>query len=278
MTDHRSSGHAPPDVRLSVLLYHHVGPPRTGAHRALTVSPERFEAQLRALARRGFSGISAAAWLRWLDDDEPLPPRPILLTFDDGYADLAKFAFPALERLGWRATTFVATGTVGSRSEWDQPEAVAHPILAADDVHAWAARGIEFGAHGATHCDLTRLGPERLHEEIVGARDALAELLGTPVTAYAYPYGSYNDEIRKLVGQSFELAFAIDEGLNDRKTDRTRLRRTMVQHGDKTLDLMLRARLGWSPIERVRARARVRDRARRLNDRATGRNGALREP
>jgi peptidoglycan/xylan/chitin deacetylase (PgdA/CDA1 family) len=270
MSDRGESG-----VRLPVLVYHHVGPPRSGTHPALTVSPERFDSQLRSLARGGFSGVSSLDWLRWLDDGKPLPPRPILLTFDDGYADLGEFALPALARLGWRATVFVAASTVGGRSAWDEPEATAHPIMSTDDIRNWVAQGIEFGAHGATHRDITRLDSDRRRDEVLGARETLAELVGGPVTAFAYPYGSYNDEVRELVGSWFGLAFGLDEGLNDAATDRTRLRRTMVQRSDMALDLALRTRLGWSPLERVRARVRARERARGLGDaairRATGR-------
>jgi peptidoglycan/xylan/chitin deacetylase (PgdA/CDA1 family) len=248
-----------------VLLYHRVGPARTGGHPALTVSLEKFESQLRGLVRQGFIGISASSWLAALTDGSPLPPRPILLTFDDGYSDLADQALPALQRLGWSATVFVATATIGGESVWDAPEGAAERLLSAEDIRTWAAQGFEFGAHGATHCDLTRVGRERLHQEVVGGRDVLAELVGRPVTAFAYPYGNYNDEVRKVVRGSFELAFGVDEGLNDAATDRTRLRRTMVQPGDTTLDLVLRAWLGWSPLERVRAHIRVRDRARRLS-------------
>jgi peptidoglycan/xylan/chitin deacetylase (PgdA/CDA1 family) len=249
-------------LRLPVLLYHRIGPSGPGAHLALTVSPERFATQLRSLARRGFTGISAASWFAALTDGAPLPPRPILLTFDDGYADLNDHALPALQGLGWSATVFVSTSTIGGTSNWDGD--AAQPLLSADKIRAWAARGIEFGAHGATHCDLARVGPERLRQEVVGSGDALAELLERPVTAFAYPYGSHTDEVREVVGGSFDLAFGLDEGLNNAATDRTRLRRTMVQPGDTTLDLLIRARLGWSPLQRVRARARVRDRARRL--------------
>ena len=252
-------------ARLPVLLYHRVGPVRTGGHPELTVAPKKFESQLRVLARQGFKGISASSWLATLTDGAPLPPRPIMLTFDDGYSDLAHQALPALQRLGWSATVFVATATIGGESDWDEPEGAAQPLLSAEDIRIWAAQAFEFGAHGATHCDLTRVGPERLRQEVVGGRDALAELVGRPVTAFAYPYGSYNDDVRKVVGGSFELAFGVDEGLNDAATDRTQLRRTMVQPGDTTLDLVLRARLGWSPLERVRARIRARDRARRLS-------------
>lgn len=251
-------------ARVPALLYHRVGPPLASAHPALTVSHRRFGSQLRLLARQRFTGISAAAWLAALTAGARLPPRPILLTFDDGYADLAEHAFPPLERLGWSATVFVSTSTVGGRSEWDAPVGADLPILSAEEIRAWAARGIEFGAHGSTHCDLAGVGPERLRREVVGGRDELTELIGRSVTAFAYPYGSYNDEVRALVASSFELAFGLDEGLNDASTDRTRLRRTMVQPGDTALDLLLRTRLGWSPLQRVRARGRVRDRARRL--------------
>jgi peptidoglycan/xylan/chitin deacetylase (PgdA/CDA1 family) len=263
-------------ARLPVLLYHRVGPVRIGGHPSLTVSLEKFESQLRALDRQGFKGISARSWLAALTEGAPLPPRPILLTFDDGYSDLADNALPALQHLGWTATVFVAVDTIGGESEWDAPEGAAQRLLSAEDIRTWAAQGFEFGAHGATHCDLTRVGPERLRQEVVGGRDALAELVGRPVTAFAYPYGSYNDDVRKMVAGSFELAFGVDEGLNGAATDRTLLRRTMVQPGDTTLDLVLRARLGWSPLERMRAHIRVRDRARHLS-RAT-RRAARRRP
>jgi peptidoglycan/xylan/chitin deacetylase (PgdA/CDA1 family) len=262
---------------VAALLFHHVGSPLPGTHPSLTVEPKCFERFIRLLQRLGYTGISAAAWHAGRDGRASLPGRFILLTFDDGYADLGDFALPILHRLGWGSTVFVATSTVGGRSAWDEPEAVAHRIMSADDIRAWAARGVEFGAHGATHCDLTRVDSKRLWQEVVGGRDALAELLGGAVTAFAYPYGSYDDDVRELVASSFDLAFGLDEGLNDGATDRTRLRRTMVQHSDTTMDLALRARLGWSPLERVRGRARVRDRAWRLNDLAT-RRAARRTP
>jgi peptidoglycan/xylan/chitin deacetylase (PgdA/CDA1 family) len=226
------------------------------------------------LVRLGFTGISAASWLAALTDGTPLPRRPILLTFDDGYADLNEHALPALERLCWSAIVFVSTSKIGRTSDWDGE--AAQPLLAAEEIRAWAARGFEFGAHGATHCDLTRVAPERLHEEVVGGRDVLAELVDRRVTAFAYPYGSFNDEVRNVVRSCFQLAFGLDEGLNDELSDRTRLRRTMVQPGDTKLDVFLRATLGWSPVQRARARSRVRDRARRLS--AATRRGAGRRP
>jgi peptidoglycan/xylan/chitin deacetylase (PgdA/CDA1 family) len=250
---------------IAALLFHHVGPRRPGTHPSLTLEPTRFERFMRLLRARGYTGISAGAWHAWRQGIAPLPERPILLTFDDGYADLVESALPVVHRLGWRATVFVATSTVGGRSTWDEPEARAHRILSADEIRTWAARGIDFGAHGETHCDLTRVDKKRLHQEIVGSRDALTALLGSLVTAFAYPYGSYDEGVRELVADSFELAFGVEEGLNYRETDRTRLRRTMVQGSDTGVDVILRARLGRSPLERVRARIRVRDRARRLS-------------
>jgi peptidoglycan/xylan/chitin deacetylase (PgdA/CDA1 family) len=251
---------------IAALLFHHVGPRRPGTYPSLTVEPRRFERFMRLLRDWGYTGISSGAWIDWQRGIAPLPERPVLLTFDDGYADLAECALPALHRLGWGATVFVAVSTVGGRNTWDWPAAGAHSIMSAQDIRTWAGRGIEFGAHGSTHCDLTRLDAERLRGEVLGSRNALAELLGRPVTAFAYPYGAYNGEVRELVARAFQIGFGLEEGLNDGETDRTRLRRTMVHGTDTVVDLAFRVRLGRSPLQRVRALLRVRERARRLSN------------
>jgi peptidoglycan/xylan/chitin deacetylase (PgdA/CDA1 family) len=250
---------------IAALAFHHVGPHRPGTYPALTVQPRRFERFMRLLRDWGYTGVSSDAWIAWLRGIAPLRERPVLLTFDDAYADLAECALPTLHRLGWGATVFVAASTVGGRNTWDWPAAGGHRIMSAQDICTWASKGIEFGAHGSTHCDLTPLGAERLRAEVLGSRDAIAELLGRPVTSFAYPYGAYNDHVRELVASVFDRAFGLDEGLNNGETDRSRLRRTMVQSTDTVVDLAFRVRLGWSPLQRARALVRVRERARRLS-------------
>ena len=250
---------------IAALLFHHVGLPRPGTYPALTVESRRFERFIRLLQDWGYTGVSSGAWAAWRRGIAPLPDRPVLLTFDDAYADLAECALPALTRLGWGATIFVAASTVGGRNTWDGPAAARHRIMSAQDIRTWALKGIEFGAHGSTHCDLTRIDAERLQDEVVGSGNALAELLGHPVAAFAYPYGAYNDHVRELVAATFQIAFGLEEGLNDGETDRTRLRRTMVQSTDTVVDLAFRVRLGWSPLQRVRTRVRRRERARQLS-------------
>jgi peptidoglycan/xylan/chitin deacetylase (PgdA/CDA1 family) len=251
---------------IPALLIHHVGPRRPGTYPSLTLQPRRFERFMRLLRNWGYTGVCSADWSAWRRGIAPLPQRPVLLTFDDGYADLVDYALPALQRLGWRATIFVAVSTVGGRNMWDGPAAGGHRIMSAPDIRAWALEGIEFGAHGSTHCDLTQLDSDRQRDEVLGGRNALAELVGRPVTAFAYPYGACNDQVRELVATAFDLGFGLDEGLNDGRTDRTRLRRTMIHDTDTVVDLAFRVRLGWSPLQRVRTFARLRDRARLLTE------------
>ena len=172
--------------------------------------------------RLGYSGVAAGAWAAWRRGDATPPERPVLLTFDDGYADLVECALPILHRFGWGATVFVAASTVGGRSVWDEPE--PRPTASCRRTRSepgplGASSSALTGQRTATSHGSTR---QRLQQEVVGGRDALAELLGRPVTAFAYPYGSHNDEVRELVADSFEIAFGTEEGLNDGETDRAR--------------------------------------------------------
>ena len=113
------------DRKLPVLLYHHVGHFKPGTYRELTVLPEKFERQIRWLARRGYIGVRPADWLNWVRDGKSLPEKPILLTFDDAYADVAEYALPILRKYGFSGAVFVVTERLGGTNTWDEARAAA---------------------------------------------------------------------------------------------------------------------------------------------------------
>lgn len=245
-------------MRLPALLYHHVGPAVSdqgiatpadnGRYRsALSVPSDSFERQMGWLVRHGYSGIRPADWLAWREGRGSLPRKPILLTFDDGYADFPNFVLPVLRRYGFGAAVFVISRRIGARNSWD-----GALLMNADQIRDCGAHGIEIGAHTRTHPDLTTLSGPSLAEEIDGSAADIADIIGTGVTSFAYPYGRWNDEVRARVRESFDLAFTCEEGVNDDAIGRDRLRRTMVLPGDWPVDFACRARFGWSPVTALR--------------------------
>jgi glycosyltransferase involved in cell wall biosynthesis/peptidoglycan/xylan/chitin deacetylase (PgdA/CDA1 family) len=247
--------------RLPVLMYHHVGPPEPNSDPDLTVSTERFEAQVRFLARRGYVGIRASDWLSWIQHGKPLPKKPMLLTFDDAFEDLGRHALPVLERYGFGAVVFVVTNCVGKANIWDQQRGYAlRPCLTADQIQYWSTKGIEFGAHSRNHPDLTTLEEPELRDEVAGSRFDLERIAGFPINSFAYPYGPYNVAVANCVAEHFDLAFTTDDGLNTLRTNRSLLHRNMVFGWDTPLDLEFLVRLGWNPIRRLRSHLRIRSR------------------
>jgi glycosyltransferase involved in cell wall biosynthesis/peptidoglycan/xylan/chitin deacetylase (PgdA/CDA1 family) len=263
-------------MRLPVLLYHHVGPLRPGSVPGLSVSPESFERHVHWLARRGYQGICPSDWLRWRREGKGLPDKPVLLTFDDGYADLVEHALPVLRRYGFGAAVYVVTGQLGGTNAWDEAQGFGTlRLMTAEQIRHWATQGIEFGAHGRTHADLTTLSSQDLSEEVVGSGKDLASLLGTRVVSFAYPYGFHNPAVDDCVRKAFDLAFLADdrnEGMNHLITDPYLLLRTTVQATDSVLDLEWRARWGHNPFLDLRARVGLRSRLKRAASSIFGRN------
>jgi glycosyltransferase involved in cell wall biosynthesis/peptidoglycan/xylan/chitin deacetylase (PgdA/CDA1 family) len=252
--------------RLPVLCFHRVGPRVAGANPEVTVTPRRFKAQLRLLRARRYTPIAAAQWVAWCSSAEPLPRRPVLLTFDDAYSDLGTYAFPALAGRGSAATLFVPSGYLGGENSWDEAlqagsHYATHSLLHAADLLVWNERGVEIGAHSRTHARLPDLSPAALTAELEGSKRDLEELIGARVSTFAYPFGAVDERVRDAAASTFEAAFTIEEGLNTLATDPFLLRRSMVRSTDTPLDVLLRLRLGWSPLHRLRlrlARSRIR--------------------
>lgn len=237
--------------RLTVLMYHRVAPDAVGPLAHLTVSPDRFAWQMRRLRDGGFAPQRQASVAAWLAGGNTLPPRAVVVTFDDGYAENVEHAFPVLEGLQIPAVTFVVTAKLGMRNDWDG-DAAPWPLMDGASIRDWARRGLEFGVHGRTHRSLPSLDDAALAEEIDGAQAELEALIGERPIAFAYPYGDAGARVHKRVAGRFAVAYGTAEGANAQTVDPWLLRRTAVLPAYPGFEFLCQLRLGWGPRNRTR--------------------------
>jgi peptidoglycan/xylan/chitin deacetylase (PgdA/CDA1 family) len=214
-------------TRIPILMYHSVNerPLRTTA--SLAVSPGAFADQMAVLRDRGYTPITvteltAGGW-------ENTTGRPVVITFDDGYADLHERALPILDGLGFAATAFVTTGWLADAGK----EAAGRPL---DRMLSWsqareaAAHGIEIGAHSHRHPQLDQLGDRALRDELSRSKALLEDRLGAPVTAMAYPYGYSSARVRDAVRQAgYRTACAVANQMASDRPDPLALPRLTIR-------------------------------------------------
>ncbi|OGR58074.1 MAG: hypothetical protein A2X36_16245 [Elusimicrobia bacterium GWA2_69_24] len=176
-----------------ILMYHMVGDPAPGSvHPKLWVRVADFRWQLRHLLDSGRTPLFFSELQAVLEGKAPLPPRPVLVTFDDGTADVFEKAFPVLRELGVKANVFLVCGAVGKHTAWEDPS--RHPwqrLMDWEQVRALRDSGlVEFGSHSMTHPDLAALPEEEVFWQAAESKSRLEARLERPVPAFAYPYGS----------------------------------------------------------------------------------------
>lgn len=231
--------------RLVVLAYHAIGDHRHDAVLAKwSVRPETFAEQLRAIRDAGWSFVSLDDVLAGLEGGR-LPARSVLVTFDDGYADLLSHVSPVLTELGIPAVAFVVTDRIGGRNEWDVARGAAPlPLLDADDLGRLAAGGIEIGSHSATHGALSE-SPQGWQEEIVGSAQRIAELGLPRARAFAYPYGDCPPGATSVLAVAgYQLAFTLGPGavVPPHGCEPLMLPRVAVLGSDSARDLLVKVR------------------------------------
>jgi peptidoglycan/xylan/chitin deacetylase (PgdA/CDA1 family) len=185
-------------VTVPVLMYHAVAARPADAARALSVHPDRLAAQLDLLAEEGFTTITFGELAAVRRGEATSPERPVVLTFDDGYADFHREALPLLARIGARATLFITTGWLDDAGA----EAAGRPLdrmLSWPQVDECDAAGVEIGAHSHSHAQLDQLRDAALRDELVRSRRLLEERLGHEVPHLAYPYGYSSARVRRAV-------------------------------------------------------------------------------
>jgi len=178
------------------------------------------------------------------------PPRSVVITFDDGYADNARVAWPILRRFGLSATIFVVTGLVDKSCLWlDRGPLAERPLLTWQDLRALIRDNIEIGGHTRNHSSLTDLSSADVREEIEGAKRDLEIALSTPITTMAYPNGKHDPVVERLVEEAgYSCAGSSHSGLNDPGTPTYALRRTEIRGTDSLLTFILASRYGKTDV------------------------------
>lgn len=197
-----------------------------------SVAPGDFSRHMRSLAQRGFAGICLSQLLDGWEGKAPLPPRPVVLTFDDGFANLRPHAAPLLAELKFRATIFAVSGRCGQTNDWpgQAPGIPRLPLLSWNELAQLANAGWEIGAHTLTHRPLSKLSAADARREIVESQAMIEDRLGRAVTTFAYPFGLMNAASYECVRENFRGACSVELGTAAVAEDRHALRRLDVYY------------------------------------------------
>lgn len=220
-------------MKLTILMYHKIDEvPPDARYPGNYVSPELFAQQLDALVEWGYQTIDFDEWLRYRSKSSwRFNVRPLIVTFDDGYACFDRNAWPALRDRGMTATVFLVAGQIGGTNAWDSGERQER-LLDAHRIRQLQLEGVRFGSHSLTHVPLARVPAAQAMRELAESRTRLGELLDTPPDVFAYPFSNQNAEVRRLAHEAGYLAAVRGGGqMNSRHTDAFGLHRIKAEPG-----------------------------------------------
>ncbi|HSI68183.1 MAG TPA: polysaccharide deacetylase family protein [Planococcus sp. (in: firmicutes)] len=234
--DLKTSANAP---GIPVLMYHIL---LEGRNDSISVDPERFREHMAAIRAAGYTTITDYELADHLENDQPLPDKPILITFDDGYKSTYTEAFPVLKDLGMKATVNVIASRIFESpntlhpEEYEKitwPEARLMKGTVTIQGHTWDSHHKKMDHHNEYKGVITgrsAYGLEtesqadfetRVLEDFLLCKETIEEKMGYEAVSLAYPYGEYSADTIRLAQQAgFKMAFTVKSGLVNSATSK----------------------------------------------------------
>jgi peptidoglycan/xylan/chitin deacetylase (PgdA/CDA1 family) len=245
---------------IPILLYHSVSEHPAVAIRPFTVTPEVFALQLDRLVQVGCTPLTVRDLVDALTSvPRRLPSRPVVLTFDDGFADFAEVALPSLRERQLVSTLFVTPGLLSGRP---RPSGAPSPLgrmLSWAQLRELGGGDLEIGSHSVTHPHLDTLSRQDARTEIVSSKAVLEDELQTSIITFAYPNGYSSRAVRRLVREAgFHGACAVKNALSSTEDDVFALARLTIRASTTLEELTSWMTGSGARVAPFRERARTR--------------------
>lgn len=181
-------------IRLPVFYYHHVSNSvQKNYSPKFCISPDFFEKQMFLLYKKGFQCLSLSEVVSSLVLNRAIPTHSFALTFDDGYDDTFEFVFLVLKKYGFFATIFVIAKSVNDNNRC---------YLSWKELSELVYHGFSIGSHTSNHSKLTSLNNRTIKFELQESKKIIEDRLDLPVTLFAYPFGDFNERVKRIVRES----------------------------------------------------------------------------
>lgn len=262
-------------LTVPILTYHHLSAAKEAGSQAATVTETAFTAQMQLLADQGYHSISTRDLFAFLHNGAPLPPKPILITFDDGYESNYTLAFPVLKRLGLKAVINIVVGAAPGENgavfdgspllvlrhlSWDQMREMVLSSLIEIQSHTYDSHRFVVTKGGKNGPALTsaRYGPDgkrreskreyarRVYQDLLRSKVVIGKRLGVKATALAYPFGEYNkitETAAKKAG--FLMTFTSRQGMVRFGDSEYLLKRMGIRGSDNLIVFQQRLLNAW---------------------------------
>jgi peptidoglycan/xylan/chitin deacetylase (PgdA/CDA1 family) len=228
---------------IKVLRYHRiVDDVRLCSAQTTYVHTRTFRHQLELMDRWGFTPITFRDYDLFVSGELNLPRKPVILTFDNGYADTYHYAFPLLQEFGAKAVVFVVGDRKIASNTWEhnRGEPPGH-LMSGQQIIEMHAEGFEIGSCAMSHPKFSELSSDGAWEEISRSRILLEIMLNAPVCTFSYPYGWVEESIKKMVADAgYTFACSVSTGPARFGSDLLEIRRLSMRSNMRTLGFGVR--------------------------------------
>ncbi|MEQ1723470.1 MAG: polysaccharide deacetylase family protein, partial [Pseudobdellovibrio sp.] len=202
---------------IPTLMYHKIPDQEIQSQHKIYVTRDNFEKHLKFFKKLGFKTLTFSELKKYSTGElsfNTFPKKPLILTFDDGYADNLQNASPLLKKYGFRAQLFLLANQSIDQNSWDVSSAEpAHEIVSGADRQKWKNSAFEIGSHGFSHKKITEFTNEESFKELVDSKKALEVEFNLPINVYAFTYGITAESSSELAqAANYDYAVNTDTG------------------------------------------------------------------
>ena len=228
-------------VKIPILLYHHFMKDNVPEDKySTTVTETQFEDHIRTLTEKGYNSISLEDLRAYIEEGRALPPKPYMITVDDGYDSNYYIMYPILRKYNAKAVIFVTGNMITDEPgrRWKEDSLV---WMTWDMLREMEDSGlVEIQNHGYLHKPADTMAPEEFMESVIRGEELLNEKLGErKIKAFAYPHGKATEDSRKFLEENgYKMQFMVRAGAAGKNSDMADLPRIIVSHGKTGTDVI----------------------------------------